>query len=305
MSNVLQRLDEFLNGYYTAGLPIIIGYSGGPDSSALLHACWKLKKKYSFDLTVIHIDHGWREESASEAEKLKEYVEDLGFEFILEKIEGSLANSNLEEEARLARLKIFQRHFARINAQAVILAHQAQDQAETVLKRLFEGSHITALGAMKKCSTFENMILWRPFLEIPKEELISYCHVNKVEYLLDRTNEDPRFLRARMRKNLLPLLEEHFGKQIQENLARFSETVHEMVDYFAEKLELEPDDLSKMHPFEAKLALKKIAERNSLKLGKQHIDQLYKLLEQTDGTTRKFIIGGKTFVIRNGVVNLC
>jgi len=304
MSNVLQRLDEFLTKHYQVGRTLLIGYSGGPDSSALLHGLWKLKKKYSFVLAVIHIDHGWRQESALEAEKLKDYVGSLGFSFILETLKSSFAGSNLEEEARLARMRIFKQHYMNLHAQALVLAHQAQDQAETVLKRLFEGSHITALGAMKKISDYEDMTLWRPFLEIPKEELIEYCNSYRINYLMDKTNEDPRFLRARMRKTLMPLLEEHFGKQVQGNLARLSQTVHEMADYFTQKLEQHSGDLNGLHPFEAKLALKQLAERNSLTLGKKHIDQIYELLEKNDGVARKFIVGRKTIVICNGIINL-
>jgi len=305
MSNVLQRLDEFLTKHHQVNRPLLIGYSGGPDSSALLHGFWKFKKKYSFDLAVVHIDHGWRQESAEEAEKLKDYVSGLGFTFILERLQSSFSSSNLEESARLARMEVFSRYYIRLDAQALVLAHQAQDQAETVLKRIFEGSHITALGAMRQVSTYEGMNLWRPFLEIPKGELIDYCNAFNIRYLVDKTNEDTRFLRARMRKDLVPLLEEHFGKQIQGNLARLSETVHEMADYFADRLTPSSGDLSGMHPFEVKLALKQLAERNSLTLGKKHIDQIYELLEKKDGVSRKFIIGRKTVVICNGIINLC
>lgn len=307
-SNVLQRLDEFFDRHSNREQPVLVGFSGGPDSSALLHGIWTLKKKHSFPLIVIHVDHGWREESALEARKLKEYVESLGLSFILETLPGSFQESNLEEKAREERLAIFARHFAANRAQALVLAHQAQDQAETVLKRLFEGSHFTALGAMKTVAKFEDMVIWRPFLEIPKEELLDYCQANKIDYLLDRTNRDPRFLRARMREEMIPFLEANFGKRIQKNLARFSQAAHEMAEYVSSKVEGSltggPLDLSKLHPFEAKFALRDMAEKNSLKLGEQHIHQILKFLELKDGQVRKFAILGKTFIIHNGVVNL-
>lgn len=304
MSNAVQKLDRFLKTHYRPGAPVILGFSGGPDSSALLHCFWKLQRKYCLRVVVLHVDHGWREESGREAKRLEEYVTSLGLEFFLETLKADLNGSNLEEEARLARMQIFKKYFVDLKAQAIGLAHQAQDQSETVLKRLFEGSHLTTLGAMKKVSVLEGMAIWRPFLETPKEELIAHCKASSVSYLLDRTNEDERFLRARMRKRLVPLLEEHFGKQIQGNLARFSEMVHEMSDYFANKIEQEGQDLCAMDPFVAKLALKQLGEKKSLKLGNKHVDELYQILLKKDGVARKFMIGENSFIICNGKVNL-
>jgi tRNA(Ile)-lysidine synthase len=304
MSNLVQKLDKFLKTHYRPPCPVILGFSGGPDSSALLHCFWKLQRKYCLEVVVLHVDHGWREESAREAKRLQEYVSGLGLEFHLETLKADLNDSNLEEEARLARLKIFKKYFVEMSAQAVIFAHQAQDQSETVLKRLFEGSHLITLGAMKKVSALEGMTIWRPFLEIPKEELIAHCKASGVSYLMDSTNEDERFLRARMRKRLVPLLEEHFGKGIQGNLARFSEMVHEMSDYFTNQIGQKGQDLSAMDPFVAKLALKELGEKKSLKLGKKHLDELYQILLKKDGVVRKFMIGGNSFVICNGNVNL-
>ena len=283
---------------------MILGYSGGPDSSALLHCFWKLQRKYCLRLVVLHVDHGWRQESAREAEGLKKYVNSLELEFHLETLKTDPKRSNLEEEARLARMQIFKKYFVDLKAQSLVLAHQAQDQAETVLKRLFEGSHLTTLGAMKKVSILEGMTVWRPFLDVPKEELIAQCKVSRVSYLMDSTNEDERYLRARMRKRLVPFLEEHFGKQIQGNLARLSDMAHEMSDYFARKIGQEGQDLSAMDPFVAKLAIKQIGEKKSLKLGRKHLDELYQILMKKDGVSRKFMIGGNSFLICNGSVNL-
>ncbi len=218
MSNVLQNLNEFLDSHYQHGKPVILGFSGGPDSSALLHSFWKLQRKYALDLHVVHVDHGWREESAREAEELRKYAETLGLPFIVKRLKSS-KGKNLEEEARNARFAIFQKTYESLGAQAIALGHQAGDQAETVIKRLLEGSHITKLGAMRNVSLHEKMTVWRPFIHLPKKVLVAYCKRQKIPFLIDKTNRDPRFLRSRMREDLIPMLEKYFGKAIESNLA--------------------------------------------------------------------------------------
>ncbi len=317
MSDILHSLREFLHEHYRPGRPILLGYSGGPDSSALLHAFWQLKgcfRTLTTDLVVIHIDHSWREESAEEAEALKKNIEILGLSCIFERLEKGNSDRNLEEKARLDRLNLFQKHYQFLGAQALILAHQAGDQAETVVKRLFEGSCLTALGAMQRVSLLEGMVVWRPMLKISKSDLLEYCLANEISYLVDRTNVDVRFLRARMRKDLLPMLEKIFGKCIEMNLTRFAQNCDEINSYFETKVQSLLDqiivqenevfiDFNGVHPIEAKFVIKKITSDLGICLGQQHLDQLACLLQKKGGQ-RLFSIGKAIFYITHSQLKI-
>jgi tRNA(Ile)-lysidine synthase len=306
MSRLLHCLNIFLSNYFFGERPILIAVSGGPDSLALLHACSEIKKKCAYEFSVIHIDHNWRETSREEADKLGQYVQAVGLSWILETLPPPTSQSNLEERARTARFAIFHHHYLRMNAQALFLGHHSQDQAETVLKRLFEGSFITALGGMREMTSVNGMVVGRPFLSLSKEEIVEYCDEHQLPYLIDPTNTDPRFLRARMRLSLFPLLENYFGKHFQRNLVHFAQTVQELADYctgqFVEVQE--GDSFFHLAPFEAKWKLKQMAEKHSLKLGQKQLSRLYDLIKIEDGVVRKFQIKNHTFLIRKGVVSL-
>ena len=310
MPDILQNLSDFLHKYYQAGRQILVGYSGGPDSSALLHALCKVRFLPPAHLTIVHVDHSWREESSEEASRLKKFVESLGLHCIVERLEEGASPKNLEEQARLARMAIFQKTYRSLRAQALILAHQAGDQAETVIKRIFEGSHITALGAMQPVSPLGEMTVWRPLLRFPKKALLDYCHEHAIPYLLDRTNGDTRFLRARMRKDLLPFLEHSFGKNIESNLARLGQSCHETSDYLSSRVQPILDkilikdneiviDLENIHPFEAKFVIRKIAQDLEICLGQQHLDHLVELL-QKNGQSRRFMMNNAVFITTHG-----
>jgi len=111
-----------------------------------------------------------------------------------------------------------------IDAQALLLAHQMDDLAETVLKRIFEGAGIFSWTAMQECSLFEGMNLWRPLLSLSKKGLLDFLKAKDLTYyIVDYTNLDPKFLRGRMRTEIFPYLEGLFGKNIVSSLCALSE----------------------------------------------------------------------------------
>ncbi len=310
MSRVHQQLDKFLDLHHRKGAPVLLGFSGGPDSTAMLYGLHALTHKHSLALTVVHIDHGWRKESSEEADLLKKRVDELGIRCLVVRLPVEEDHSNREEKAREQRLKVFQNLYQENGAQALILGHQAGDQAETALKRLFEGSHIGSLGGMRPVSVLDGMQIWRPFLMIPKKELVRYCQENNAEFLHDYTNEDPRYLRARMRTEVLPMLEQSFGKAIEENLCRLAESSQEVNEYMAikthsiietaKRTEQEISiDLNGLHPFEMQFVIRQLAFSKGVMLGQQHIKHLVQLL-QSGAVNRTFLMGKCTFLVNRG-----
>lgn len=215
----VRKILEPLNG------PLLLGLSGGVDSLVLLHLLVACKKK----VHVAHVDHGWRTESSQEARELKKHVLGLGLPFHLHVIKKketrNLEDRNLEDRGRKARLAFFSKIYKKEKCQALLLAHHADDQAETILKRVLEGSHFLFWGGMKMHATLEGMDVVRPLLTTPKKELKKWAEQKGLAYFQDPTNEDKRFLRGRMRTQILPLLAKSFGKEVAGNLLHLGHVV--------------------------------------------------------------------------------
>lgn len=288
---LLRAVELFFKKYHISGRPVLLGFSGGHDSRALFELLCKSlsRRKPGFKLVVAHVDHGWRLESKKEAQDLKVIVEERGIPFYLHTLSPSISEEgNLEDRCREERYRFFQMIYDQLDCQALILAHQADDQAETVLKRLFEGAHFTALGSMTPLSTWGKMHVWRPLLEFHKEEIMEFLEQQGVRALDDQTNYDPSFLRARMRIRLLPMLESVFGKNFRSNLLEFAKSFQDLRAYFVEKsssyiqeskrlergFSLDFSKFSYLSSVEVEVTLKLLFQEEGIAIGTRHLKQL-------------------------------
>lgn len=226
-NRLLQTLKAFFEKHYQPGRPLLLGYSGGRDSELLFHLLLLLRKDRPFELHLAHVDHGWRKESADQAEGLKKKAKLFDCPFHLKR----LSEKNSEEDARKLRFSFFQTLFAFHGFQALLLAHHKNDVAETVFKRFLEGAHLPFLFGMEEKSVMGNISIWRPLLPISKKEILDYSREKKLSSIDDATNRDPSYLRARMRQELLPFLEKSFGKSILQNLYEASVRSSELKKY--------------------------------------------------------------------------
>jgi len=230
----MQYVEEFLSIHWDGQSPLLLGYSGGPDSKALLYALLDSGCK---TLHLAHVDHGWRSESAGEASELEYEAQSLGLPF--HKIRLNVPpKGNKEAVSREARLAFFHSLFQAYPFQALFLAHQAGDAAETALKRVLEGAHLPFLGGMEPISKIRGMDVWRPLLNVKKEKIHAFLKAKNLKPLIDPTNSDPAYLRARMRLEILPSLAQQFGKEISENLLLLSQRAAELKAYFDKKTEI-------------------------------------------------------------------
>lgn len=222
--------QAFLAVHWDGVSPLLLGFSGGPDSTALLYALLASGVKPH----LAHIDHGWREESADEATQLRALADELGLTFHTTRLDPA-GKGNKEDLARKGRMAFFKSLFAKIPFQALLLGHQADDLAETVLKRIFEGAHLSNLGGMQPVSRQNGMLIWRPLLSVRREQIIDF--VTDKNPLMDPTNSDPAYLRSRMRIEMIPYLTEVFGKEILDNLLLLAERTAELKHYLDEKID--------------------------------------------------------------------
>ncbi len=284
------QVKTFLERNSVASRPILLGYSGGTDSLALLH----LLMDCDIKLHLAHIDHHWRKESSSEATELARQAKRLRLPFHLHEIttiqEGE---SNLEDRFRRERLQFFQKVYTEINCQGLLLAHHLDDQAETVMKRLFEGSGLLHLGGLSEISCFGQMTIWRPLLPFRKGELFNFLKNQRLEGIDDYTNRDTKYLRARMREVIFPGIEKQFGKGIGRNLHRLGSSFQELRTYLDRRVERYFSGIQKIKKgYSIRLAsfypLEKVEFKhfiqlfclgNGLSLSHSHVETLFSLLE--------------------------
>lgn len=283
---------QFIKERYDPEKPLLIGLSGGPDSLALLYILVELQDLLPIKLGIAHVDHRWRDCSAEEASKLQQLARELSLPFHLKVLNPKNLTGNLEEACRLERLAFFRELSSENGYQAVLLGHHADDQTETVLKKIFEGSELPFLHGMQQETIINGVTIWRPLLNLRKIEMINYLQNKSLRPFEDQTNEDPHFLRARFRKTILPLLSTHFGKEIFGCLNRIGRDSSELILYlneqvkpYLENIVFSPFglwlDLSQRRPaspFEFRHLLRQFCEIGNIGLSRPMLDKLVELL---------------------------
>jgi tRNA(Ile)-lysidine synthase len=192
-------LDEHLVG---AGETVLVAVSGGPDSMALLHVLAKLAAPLHFRVVGHGVDHGLREEAKGELALAARFARDLGVPFGTTRVDVG-RGPNLMARARRARFEALRAALAREGGAVIATGHHADDRAETVLMRLLRGSGPPGLGALPARSSD----LIRPLIRARRADVMAHIDRHGVPFSLDPTNRDPRFLRTRVRHELLPMLE--------------------------------------------------------------------------------------------------
>ncbi len=219
--------------------PIIVGVSGGPDSVALLHSLHGL----GFRLIVAHLDHSLREDSASDYRTVKRMAEGLYIPFFglhVDTIKYSKTEKlSIEEAGRILRYKFFFDIANQESAQVVSVGHTADDQAETILMHLLRGSGLSGIKGMqvKSMTSWDSKIpLIRPLINVWREEIDVFCEENNLSPLVDQTNTDPKFLRNKIRHELIPILEE-YNPNIKQRFVTLSKIATEDFKGISEMLE--------------------------------------------------------------------
>jgi tRNA(Ile)-lysidine synthase len=208
------------------GDAVLAGVSGGPDSVALLHALVRLKGEFSLRLEVAHVEHGIRgAESRADASFVAALADRLGLPFHLKelRLRAAKAQGNLEALAREERYRFFEQTARARGLEKIATGHTLDDQAETLLMRLFRGSGRSGMGAMAPVSRRGEAILIRPLIETSREEVEAYLSEAGLDYRIDATNGDPTLLRNWMRLEMLPRLKEKIDPHVAARLARLAE----------------------------------------------------------------------------------
>jgi tRNA(Ile)-lysidine synthetase-like protein len=215
--------------------PIILAVSGGPDSLCLADAIITLQSELHVNPVIAHLDHQLRGEAArADAEFVRAFAAHMLVPSIVEQVDvGELARTqriSIEVAAREARYQFLASAAQAIGAQYITVAHNADDQAETVLLRLLRGTGINGLRGMRPVHPLQTLethaagiTLLRPLLSIHRTEIECYCRLKDLTPRHDATNDEPHHTRNRIRHELLPLLEQ-YNPGIRKVLLRLAET---------------------------------------------------------------------------------
>ncbi len=228
-----ERLDTFTAAllerctFPPAGEHVVCALSGGPDSAALV----ALAVAAGCDVTAVHVDHGLRPSSATDAEIAATIAARLGATFRCERVELD-DGPNLEARARAIRRRVL--------GTAALTGHTADDQAETTLLALLRGSGATGLGGMAPGAC-------KPILRLRRFETHRLCDLLGLDVATDPTNTDRRFRRNRVRRELLPLADAIAERDVVPLIARAADLLRdddELLDALA--AELDPTDAQQL-----------------------------------------------------------
>jgi tRNA(Ile)-lysidine synthase len=187
-----------------SGVKLAVGYSGGLDSVVLLHALAALRGSHAFSLTAAHVHHGLSPHADAWADHCQAVCDALAVPLVLARVQVCPAGEGLEAAARKARYSVF----AQLNADALLLAHHRDDQAETVLLQLRRGASMRGMAAMPEARPLTGRIqLLRPFLHLTRIQLEQYARAHGLTWVEDESNLDPSLARNHVRNVVLPALD--------------------------------------------------------------------------------------------------
>jgi len=207
---MMERFDAALiEENLPSGVPVLLAFSGGGDSRAALSVLAGHCARVGRPLGAAHLDHAIRPASVEDAAFCAAVCAELGVTFHTRRVdvpamaEGGLG---LEEAARNARYAFFAELMAEQGYGAVITAHQADDNLETMLMRLVRGSGLRGLCGIPPMRPLGSGLLLRPFLRVSRAEMEEYLNRHGLAYLTDETNTDRTYLRNRLRAEVIPVL---------------------------------------------------------------------------------------------------
>jgi len=306
----------FQNDLWQKGSRIVVGVSGGPDSACLLDILAQLSKKYEFLLHICHVNYGLRSKDSDLDEKLvielaKKYTVEISLLRAKKKVMG-----NLEEQLRGVRYDFFEQERRRLKFDLIAVAHNQDDQAETVIMRLMRGSGLQGMASMKA----KNGTIIRPLLGTSRKEILQYLASNKLKFRKDKSNQNIRFTRNRIRHELLPYLEKKFNPSIKKTLAGAATAVaddYEYIELQSKKgfvlkniengFEFSASVLLSRHPSLQRIALRHIVLQTKSDLSDvdaANIEEILKMLKSAKSKNQKIFFKGLNIQKKGDIVRI-
>jgi tRNA(Ile)-lysidine synthase len=241
---LVHTISDYLSRYELLAKPLAVACSGGVDSLSLLDILRQLVP--SQNLVCIHLNHGWLESANQAQELLESYCIKNELKFICKKFAlGKMVAS--ENIARQARYEFFREVCSFEKISNLFMGHNLNDQAETILFRLFRGTNSFGLSGIleqKILSLDDNLslTLHRPFLGTSRQEISSYARDNLNLIYEDPSNEDTKYHRNLIRHKILPIALD-INPQAEKNIVKLAELIYEEQEYFQDQVATALDQL--------------------------------------------------------------
>ena len=240
-----QEILKTINKYnlIESGDKIVLGVSGGPDSICMLNILNKIKKDLKFDIVVAHINHGIRENAKYDEEFVKKICEKMEIKcFILHAKVKEIAEKEkrgIEEAGRIVRYNFFNEIMYKTNSNKIAIAHNANDNAETIIMNMIRGSGTNGLKGIDA----KNGVYIRPLIKIQREDIEKYCKENNLKPRHDESNDENIYTRNKIRNIAIPYIKLELNPNIIDTLNRLSDIAKEELDYIKIQTEKVYEDI--------------------------------------------------------------
>jgi len=228
---IVEQLRETIRKYHmlSRGQTVLVAFSGGPDSTTLLHLLHSLRKEFQITVCAAHLNHGLRGAEAEQDERFaREFASHLGISIAVQRVDLAALvrrrRESVETVARDVRYEFLEEAARQIKANVVALGHNADDQVETVLLNAFRGAGTEGLAGIPPVRG----LFVRPLIEVTRAEIERYCREHHLEPRQDSTNRLPEHRRNLMRLSIMPALEQYYPA-LRTNLRRTADIVREDV----------------------------------------------------------------------------
>ncbi len=274
-----------------SGDKIILGVSGGPDSISMLNILNEIRKEKNgldFEIIVAHINHMIREEATEDEEYVRSYCEKENIKFYAKRVPilkiSQEHKIGTEEAGRKIRYDFFEEILKKENANKIATAHNANDNAETILMNILRGTSPSGIKGIEPIR--ENKYI-RPLIECKREDIEEYCKKENLNPRIDKTNYENIYTRNKIRNILIPLIEKEFNPNIIETLNRLSEIAKIEDIYFEEIIEEKYREIAELNDFNQEkkiiLDLEKFNKENIVIKNRLILYTINKLVGSTKG----------------------
>ena len=297
----LSKVKNFFKKHEIKNCKIAVAFSGGTDSTALFYMLREISGDFNLEISAIHINYHLRgEDSNGDETFVQELCEKHGVPIFVKNKDISNNSSKIEEIARNTRYEFFEEIRREKQIKFVATAHNANDQAETLLFRLARKSGIA--GARGILPVREDGII-RPILEITRSEILSYLAEKKVSWREDKTNADTKFSRNRIRANIIPELEKINPNAVL-HLAQFCEVMQDIDDVGADIIRPQKHKFSAAKTAEIS-QIREICFENGLVLNEKHLEQIENCKNNTGAIVllpdfKMYVLSNSLFFAKNG-----
>ena len=235
--NVIKDFDLITNGDR-----IVVGFSAGPDSTALINTLYTINQETSlhFELIACHVNHGIRENAKLDEEYAIDYCNKRNIKLEVLHVDvpkkAKEMKRGLEDTGRILRYDFFKEIANKYNTNKIAIAHNKKDKAETIIMNALRGCGLTGLRGIEEKQIQNGFIYIRPIIEESREEIEKYLKEENIIPRIDESNFDNTYTRNNIRNVVIPYVEKEFNPSFVDGIIRMSQIIKEDDEYIEKQV---------------------------------------------------------------------